>query len=292
MISIIIISTISIIMYIVGIDGIVLGLHPKIINSQTNMQWYGERRIQWLYEHKIQFSATCLIGIFLIVNNKELKLLKKGVFLLIVSYAIYLSNSKIALVGILLVFVFKLLVNNIDNFKKIDSSVKLLFWYTTLCISVLCILVLLMYSGDLFEYIGKTRDIRTLGNRMVIWENVIYQIKRNSFGIIKSYGTTFNNGLFLYSTAHNTILNEFLETGIVGGSLYLIIVIISCSMIKEGKNMFIFMLLFGLGLSDYLISGLFSYIFWFYTSILISESNIRNNTKNILVSKHTMCFNK
>lgn len=278
--SIITISMIAILLYFFGIDGLDFNIKPNLTTSNETLQWYRERRIHWLYEHKIHFASVCLIGLFLLFESTEVKNINKIIFSISIILAIYLSNSKLSLLGILMIFIYYMIKKLIINFFKINNKSKMFYWYIYFILCLVFIIILYSLSNDMLISIGNTRDLSTFGSRTIIWESVIKEIKNNPVGLIKSYGVMFYNGVFEYTTAHNTILNEYLETGIIGGSLYLTIYILVLYMLKGYSNKCIFIIIMFLGQFDYLISGMFAYIFWLVMSVLIAEDNLRKDLNN------------
>ena len=91
--------------------------------------------------------------------------------------------------------------------------------------------------------------------------------------MLKTYGKTLNNGLSIYSTGHNQILNELLETGVIGGILIFVIMVISLFLISGLYYKIIYLIIVFLAQFDFLITGLFGYIFWIFTAILVINSS-------------------
>lgn len=278
---IVITSFISIIMYMSGVDGINLTLKPKIITQALDLQYYGERRITWMYEHKIQFSATCLIGAFYIAIS-NISVFKKIIFQLILIISIILSNSKMALplvVLIIIISIVKKMLCSIKNTRDIRSVFKQ--WLKTTIVVIILFLSVNLFNNIISD-ITKTRDISTLGQRSIIWNLAVNDIKNNKVGLIKTYGKTLNNGWSMYSTGHNQILNEFLETGIIGGMLLIFIMIIPLFLIRGIYCKIIYLIVVFLAQFDFLITGLFGYVFWIFVASLIvmSSDNWTNRRKN------------
>ena len=284
MYGIIITSLISIILYFIGIEGINLTLKPKIIDTNYNMIYFGERRISGFFEHKIQFSATCLIGIFLIVNSK-INILKKTIYEIILLISIFMSNSKMALPLSLIIIFLDICEKWLKEIKSIKNSRDIFIAYAKMITIGICLIVLTIASDRIYNDLSNTRDISTLGQRTIIWELAIKDINKNPIGIIKAYGKNLNNGMSIYSTAHNQILNEFLETGIIGGIVILMVMILSLSMIKGIYYKLIFLIVAFLAQFDFLITGLFGYVFWIFVALLIVISQNEYHRINYMERK-------
>lgn len=287
MISILGICIISIVFYFIGIDGIKMGIHPQIITSDKNLEWYLERRMTWLYEHKLKFSTMCVIGTYFAVFNESLSKFKKYIFVLIFVISIFLSNSKTALPAVIIIIISNFILNLFKRIKYIKDMKSLFYYYITVCTTLIISISSILLIPRLISFIGETRDLNTLGLRTVIWKYAISDISRNPMGIIKSYGIYLNSGYSDFTTAHNLILNEYLETGIIGGSLFIIIFILAFIMIKGIKNKLIFLVIFVLAQIDYLISGTFSYNFWILTALLIADKGSSYTKNNLLKNKKT-----
>lgn len=272
MYSIVITSLISIILYFFGIEGINLTLRPKIIDTSLNLLYYGERRMIGFFEHKIQFSATCLIGAFLVINS-NIKTYKKIIYEIILLIAIFLSNSKMALPAVFIIIFLKVLDRWIKDLKKIKSSKDLFISYSKMIIVIICFISLIYISMNIYNNMSQTRDIKSLGQRTIIWKLAINDVKENPIGVLKTYGKTLNNGLSIYSTGHNQILNELLETGVIGGILIFVIMVISLFLISGLYYKIIYLIIVFLAQFDFLITGLFGYIFWIFTAILVINSS-------------------
>lgn len=283
--AIIFISIASIILYIFNIDGIELGKGIKMTTGYDNIELFGERRINWLFEHKLQFASTCLIGVFFTVEHSEFGLRKKILFNIFLILSIYLSNSMMSLLGVFSIYAFKILQIILKNSKEKNKGKLIFIRYLKVCFLVFGAIIALFVMIKILLYIGERREISTLGSRTIIWQLAINDIKTNPEGIIKSYGILLNGGDSIYTTAHNIILNEFLETGIIGGILYISLIIIAFIMIRKIENKYIFFIIMLLAQFDYVISGLFSYVFWLMVAILIVDNKMESkNTLKVLIT--------
>lgn len=285
MFSILGICIISIGFYFMGIDGIKMGIHPQIITKSENLEWYSERRMTWLYEHKLKFSTMCMIGTYFAVFNESLSRFKKYILILIFIISIFLSNSKTSLPTVIIIIISNFILNLFKKMKSIKDMRSLFYYYITLCITLIISIFSILLTPRLIAFIGETRDLESLGLRTIIWEYAISDIIKNPMGIIKSYGIYLNSGYSNFTTAHNLILNECLETGIIGVSLFIIIFVLAFIMIKGVKNKLIFIVIFALAQVDYLISGTFVYIFWILMALLVADKQIIYTKHNILKIK-------
>ncbi len=267
--SIVFIVSSSIILYLFNIDGINIGKGINITRAYSNLNLYGERRVIWMFEHKVQFAAVCLIGIYFTNESNKLTVKKKLIFNIIMLMAIFFSNSMMSLLGVFAIYIFVVVKKMYGDSNNYTKNKALLIKYFKLCVLAILMVFVVLAFTKMLAYIDEARNLNTLGSRTEIWELAINDIKNNPIGIIKSYGRLLNNGYSIYSTAHNIFLNELLETGLIGGGLYVILIVIAYSMISKPKNKYIFLIIIVLAQFDYLISGMFAYIFWLMVAILI-----------------------
>ncbi len=267
--SIVFIVSSSKILYLFNIDGINIGKGINITRAYSNLNLYGERRVIWMFEHKVQFAAVCLIGIYFTNESNKLTVKKKLIFNIIMLMAIFFSNSMMSLLGVFAIYIFVVVKKMYGDSNNYTKNKALLIKYFKLCVLAILMVFVVLAFTKMLAYIDEARNLNTLGSRTEIWELAINDIKNNPIGIIKSYGRLLNNGYSIYSTAHNIFLNELLETGLIGGGLYVILIVIAYSMISKPKNKYIFLIIIVLAQFDYLISGMFAYIFWLMVAILI-----------------------
>ncbi|AMC08084.1 O-antigen ligase family protein [Turicibacter sp. H121] len=275
----------SIIFYFFNIDGFRLKPIFDITMKQENLLRYNERRLSWFYEHKIQFATTCLIGLQLLLLNTccryKYKILKVGIFIL----AIYLSNSKLSLVLALFMVLFnssKYIIKYLKN-KRLNASIKVVL----VCLLLISIGLLPIFLVSIYSHINASRNLSTLGSRTIIWRLVVDEVRNNPLGIIKAYGYYMSDGIRSFTTAHNFFLNEFLETGVIGGVICLFINIIPLFLIRYSRYKLIIFEIIFIAQFDYLISGMFAYVYYTLLAILIIDSHYHR--KCILRQNKTLC---
>lgn len=264
------IAIFSILFYFFGIDGFSLKPFFQVINKQHNLLYFNERRLTWFYEHKIQFASTCLIGVYLQLLDPSCKWRYKIFKIGILIFAIYLSNSKLSLVLALFMILFnsfKYVMKYLKS-KLNNPHVKVILVYVLL----ISICVLPIFLSSIYNQISDSRDFSTLGSRTIIWKLVMDEIINNPLGIIKAYGYLMSNGVYSFSTAHNLFLNEFLETGLIGGGIFLFINIIPLFSIRYSRYRLIIFIIVIMAQFDYLISGMFAYIYYTLLAIFIIDS--------------------
>ncbi|MEY9868466.1 exopolysaccharide production protein ExoQ [Peribacillus sp. B2I2] len=152
----------------------------------------------------------------------------------IILFILILKAQSIAVVFLFILFIcinfYLFSLNKINNFI-LRASV------TLLSISVLTVLTTLIYKNIplIFEYFGK--DIQSLTGRDIIWDTVLNYAFETPF-IGKGYGGVWithgylNTVLYRYmeefqvTSAHNTFIDIFVNVGLIGLGLFLIILII------------------------------------------------------------------
>ena len=73
----------------------------------------------------------------------------------------------------------------------------------------------------MLNYTSNIRDLSSWGSRKYIWEGALDLLKQNPYGVIDNWYLYRINTYF--QGAHNVFLNEFLDYGIIGGSIFLLV---------------------------------------------------------------------
>jgi O-antigen ligase len=134
------------------------------------------------------------------------------------------------------------------------------------------VIAVVIVIGVIYFYnkLSVTRDIKTLGTRTMIWSSAVDYIKKNPGGLIKIPVTFRLQGFF--ENAHNLVLNEMIETGIVGGYLYLAIFLMLGICLRKNLLDFIaFMCIFIASQFDMVFYGEVLYVFWGVFALILSS---------------------
>ena len=211
----------SVLVYI-NLFSVIIFKDGMYVNSTVG---YTENWILGYRNLHILYILPAILVSFINSYYKEGKLTIRNYILLIASYlSIYLVKSGTSLIGMTII-VGLLILNNI--FKKIKLlNIKNYF----LAYIILFLAIVIFRIQNLFEYIIVdilNRDL-TLTGRIYIWDYVIEFIKERP---ILGYGVEdsilrLNKTSFMVSThAHDQILEIIYKSGIVGSSIYFIILI-------------------------------------------------------------------
>lgn len=231
----------AIISYILGVQKIILKIPIEVISLEESISKYSESRLEWVLHHKSEMAVYCLFAILLFINyikNNYIKVILTTMAIITVS----LTKSKTALLlSIFMIFII-LIINIINIIKNVMLKIASIFLGT-----VSIIISFIIFNNNIREFIVKAiegRNISTLGYRTVIWGSAIETIKANLLGTGANFTASIIPNPYYeyqtYSNAHNFILQEMLESGIFGGTIYLLIIILFLFMIfKYSKNSFI-----------------------------------------------------
>lgn len=211
----------SVLVYI-NLISVIIFKDGMYVNSTVG---YTENWILGYRNLHILYILPAILVSFINSYYKEGKLTIRNYILLIASYlSIYLVKSGTSLIGMTII-VGLLILNNI--FKKI-KLLNIKNYFLVYIISFLAVVIFRIQN--LFEYIivdVLNRDL-TLTGRIYIWDYVIEFIKERP---ILGYGVEdsilrLNKTSFMVSThAHDQILEIIYKSGIVGSSIYFIILI-------------------------------------------------------------------
>lgn len=265
----------AIVMVILGYSKIDLSFEYGIYltPTKTYMLSDNEVRLAWLTSHKSRYALYCLIGIFFVnfnkFVNKRMKILT--IVLLYINLLLTSSITSIGIGALALIFILK------DRILDLLNRFKLL--------KILTIIIVPIVGVVGTWIVSMKRNIFTLGSRLYIWQSAVQQIKSEPMGKV-AMGSDFlmsNPNLnFQFTNGHNIFLNEMIERGIVGGILFILIILIMLVIYYKNRKIeyLIANILFIAGACiDYTIAAEMTYIFWFINAIWISES-IASNGKS------------
>lgn len=219
--TILITNLIGIVFYFKGF----LSLHMynfKLVLTALDPNYY-EKRFNWIYFYKCQYSCMLLlfIGLFVVHKKKfrnKLTYLLSLVTLFCCLLIAHTNTSTVCAVFILAAdFVDYLFANKRYLFTKI----------TLLVMSSLGAAKLIL------SWIAQERDLSNLGSRIPIWKMAIEKIKENPRGLGNRFALNPKDWLQIAPTwktnnCHNIFLNEMLRFSIPVGFCYLGFFLASC----------------------------------------------------------------
>jgi hypothetical protein len=190
--------------------------------------------------HNVYYSGYSLCAILFICyeykirNNKYLLAL-----ILLHTFFIYLSASRISYFLIILLLAYYILSVNISKLKKTLLLFSLLF----------CFYFLIQSYPYLYHKFVKTLPL-AFENRIIIWSNALEVFLNNIFGngYVNFHEKLYQkNKLLVISpkvNAHNQYLEYFGAIGFIGGSyfIYVMLYFIKKAFIKKNKILLIFIL--------------------------------------------------
>lgn len=216
-----------IIFYLLRISRIdIIGSHITVIGFDLPEILYGEIRFEWLTRHKSEFAILCLFLSMYIINLCKSNRYK-FILLSLCAIGIFLSKSNTTLIIYVLAIVIIFLTKLILLPKDIKLRVVLLNLYVLL--SGIVIFFSFPIIQSTIAFILEGRNISTLGSRSFIWGAAINTLKNNLLGYGSKVGVNFMvdpiYSFTTYSNAHNTYLQECLESGVIGGLIFVFITI-------------------------------------------------------------------
>ncbi|WP_172856455.1 O-antigen ligase family protein [Thermoanaerobacterium sp. RBIITD] len=255
------------IMYFFGYSNIYISRTGIKFATLNQTAVFADKSLQWLFWHKSRFATFCFLALIYLFNISNIRILDKALLLIIIESNLYFSNSHtfLALSFVYIIyFLFK-------KFKNINKYLKVSLFIISL------IIILVIFIKLIIPLITNGRNVGSLGNRTFIWRYSIELIKQNPFGNIilnRNSGFILQNRLYINS-AHNIFLNEFIESGFLGGILYFLIVILLLKRIlSNDKRIFFGVLLILLGgCFDIILFEAMNPIFWYTIAIFYSYNN-------------------
>lgn len=209
-----------------------------VIKFSEPLTLYGEVRFEWLTRHKSEFAVLCIFFSIFIINIFKSRLIKVGL-LICCFIGILLSKSNTSLIVYLFIGFISISISIITSIKNINLRIV----FTTLYF-IISGGGLILYSNKIYRILQgilENRNLSTLGSRTFIWGSAITTLKNNYLGYGSKVGENFiPNGFYsftTYSNAHNSYLQDFLESGVVGGVIFILIsIIIILILLKNNLN--------------------------------------------------------
>ncbi|MFH5959157.1 O-antigen ligase family protein [Clostridium perfringens] len=248
------------------------------ISKYTLMQNYSvfsEYRISGLLSHKSRFGIYCILAMAVFLNLKKRNRIANMLVIASIFYASFLSDSMTTFIGLLVLFFVYLYDNFIKNNKILLQ--KIFYISIIFMLSLFCIFSFAKNYNKVYE----GRNVQTLGSRTEIWNYSINYIKDNKSGTIKIPDDLRLNGISYYDNAHNSILNEYIETGIIGGTLFLIICIYSIFLIEDNFMKLAYLIVLFCCQFDKVLYNETTFIYWGIAALfIVSNKNFNKELKD------------
>ncbi|WP_163092848.1 O-antigen ligase family protein [Bacillus cereus] len=263
--SFIAMGLIGIFLYIKGIYGLGIRFSSPyftVFDENTMMHYFSEVRFQSVFSQKTKYAFYCLTGMFILKTNSHLDIKIRWIGIIILAINVVLTNSIMSL-GAMVV----LMVTFIE-YKKINKYFRYLIVLVTILGAIIC-------SFIVFNYTADVRDLSSWGSRKYIWEGALDLLRQHPNGVIDNWYLYKIN--IYFQGAHNVFLNEFLDYGIIGGGLFLIIYcLIFYNLFKISKETI------GFFLVTTILFMVDNILYWeivplFWLSYLIVKINLTNN---------------
>lgn len=259
----------TLVLYILNISYIQIGGYFKYVTKSENIYRYREARLSGFFSHKSRFGVYCIIAMMCVLKQNNIKKYIRGIMFLLIILASFLSDSMTTFAALLGIIAGYFIINNINTIK---SKVKLRH-----ILLLIIILIIIGTIGSIFieniEVLYSNRNFSNLGMRSDIWRYSIEYIKQNLYGTVKLSSDLALGGYEYMNNAHNIFLNEFIESGILGGILYITIFISYIFYIKDPYVRLCYLAVLACSQFDKMISNEFIYVFWGIYSIYSIGNN-------------------
>lgn len=197
-----------------------LFLHPLDIYA------YHEKRFNWIYFYKCQYSCMLLLFVGFFVTHKD-KFLNKILYVICLAllfWCLYVAHTNTSTICAAMIVV----ADCIDEILK-DKR----FLIAKIIGLIVVMIGAIKYGLQYFmNWLSGERDLSTMGNRMPIWKAGVQKIKENPKGIGMNFALNRAEWLqvpgFTTNNCHNIFLNEMLRFSIPVGCSYAAFFILTC----------------------------------------------------------------
>lgn len=271
----------ALILNILQIDYLELGENFRYYTKQQDLSIYGEERLSGLFSHKSRFGLLLCMSLMIALNIKTKKVYKILIVLLLFTAMIY-ANTKTFLIAFIFLIILKLVFSIVDKYH-----IQISFHYVKKnYIKILLGFFIISIIGLIVIYrISLVRDIFTLGSRTEIWGYALDYIRAVPEGTVRLPSDLVFNNIIYYNNAHSTFLNEVIESGIIGGILYLVFIITILLLIEDKYYKISFFTLLIFSQMDSVIYNEITYIFFPLFALMIGRNkmdNLYSSEKNLL----------
>lgn len=270
--------TAAILYFFFDISFVQIGYFSKYVTKQDMIYNYNQGRLSGFLSHKSRFGVYCIMAIMLVLTEKKLKRIFKISLAASIVIISFFSNSLITFVASLFTIVMYLLFESIDKIKSFIKKRSKIMIILIVVITIGVILLLAINIGAIYS----DREFATLGKRTIIWKYSIEYIKSNIWGVVRIPQDLALGGFFFMNNAHNIFLNEFIETGIIGGILYIIIVFKFIKFIEKPFIKVCYLIIILCGQFDKMIANEITFIFWGLFPIYVANTKVDCSKKKIL----------
>lgn len=204
-----------------------LYLHPIELAN------FYERRFNWIYFYKCQYSCILLLFVGFFVTHKD-KFLNKIVYLLCLAFlfvCLYVAHTNTSTICAAMIVAADCVDEYLKSRKFIVAKIVSL---------VVAAGVALKFGLKYFmNWLSGERDVSTLGSRVPIWKAGIQKIKENPQGLGNNFAVNreywLHLDMFNTNNCHNIFLNEMLRYSIPVGCSYIGFFALTCiySLIKK-----------------------------------------------------------
>ncbi len=227
--------------------------------------WYSNIRLSLLSNNPHQFvffiGPTALLGLFLIDAKYMISKKIEFIFMLIaiIGYFVmgYLTKSSTLYITLILIFIYIVLFRTIH---RVNTRKKVLILGMKILLLMIGFVICFNYILNLFIMFVES-DSNGLG-RFQLWLLGINQIIKNPFFGLGPGPHLFNFDYFIFLEAHNTYIDIALRAGLIGLTLYLVMLYKSIKNTKLNIYATAIILFFCLyGIAGYSIRRI---TLWFY----------------------------
>lgn len=198
-----------------------LYLHPFDLNV------YGERRFNWIYFYKCQYSCILLLFVGFFVTHKD-KFWNKLLYILglaVLFWCLYVAHTNTSTICAAMVVVA----------DCIDEVLKDKKFFVAKVIGLIVVAIgVIKYGFKYFlNWLSGERNLSTMGTRIPIWKTAVQKIREtpkgvgNNFALNRDYWL-WKDGVFYTNNCHNIFLNEMYRFSIPVGCSYAAFFLLTC----------------------------------------------------------------
>lgn len=245
-------------LYFIGIDYIQIGDGIKTVSKSYDFMRFGEYRPTGFLSHKSRAGIYCIIAAMMALGYNGISIIKKIIIIFSIVLASFLNNSLTTFSILIFVIIIYIIFTNLKLIKNKINIVHVILMF----LSIMTVALIIIYFLNNINNIYTLRDFSNMGKREYIWKYAVDYINLNKYGVIKIPGDLALNGYSFMTNAHNMFLNEFIETGIVGGILYLCLSISFIFVLEDSYSKICYMSILFASQFDKMISNEITYILW------------------------------
>lgn len=198
----------------------------KIFFHPFDFNVFHEKRYNWIYFYKCQYSCILLLFVAFFVTHKD-KFWNKILYIIclaVLFWCLYIAHTNTSTICAAMIVVA----------DCIDEVIKDKKFLIIKIIGLIVVVVgVIKYGFKYFlDWLSGERDLSTIGYRKPIWEAAIQKIKENPQGIGMNFALNRQewlqfNGLST-NNCHNIFLNEMLRFSIPVGCSYAAFFLLTC----------------------------------------------------------------